>query len=261
MGDLFGIFPDIGNTFDFEDQTLYQQRYLRKGVYDTLPDSETAYEKLLAVCADDVLFRGYHELTYGKYSPDGVDKKYAENIIQQLREDLEFILQRRACMTQKESDQHQFEDAVSKTIHFHSDLLCKGENNTNFCRAVRLQIMLKEILAPWFSVKVYISLSGVIWQWVLAKPGEDFRKPRDVKVTLDSVPTFCQMGRIWLVDQKLEEMRARILHRVVLKGEQLQFARCFRRYLETGCESDMPLLAVGSRPTREVPFTEFFQNM
>lgn len=259
MGDLFGIFPDFGNASDLERQTLYKQRYLRKGIYDTLPRSATSYERALAICADDVLFCGFQEMVLQQKSSANLGG-VTDRIFRELREDLSLILQRRSWMTQVEADQHGFRNAVSQSIQFHSDRLCKGDKNADIKLAMRLQLTLQDLLKPWFSVKGYMSMGEAPWQWALALPNQSAHKSRCGHVTLHALPESFHMPRIWMTDKKVELLRERILEKCILEGEELEFARCFRRYLETGCETDMPLLASGLQRVRDVTYLEFSQN-
>lgn len=258
MEDTFGLFPDLLNTSNIEKETLLHQRYSRKGIYGNLSESATDYEKALAICADDVIFRSFQEFKYRVQGGDRAKKEIVGNTIKRMQDDLNLILGRRATMTRVEAERHGFQDAVSQTIQHYSDKLWK-DDNADFLLVFRLHNALQEILTPWFAVKPFISLGSVSWKWALAKPGSRFEKPH-VGVALDSLAAFTQMGRIWFVELKLESIRSRIIRGEDLQDDELQFARCFRRYLETALDSEMPVLAIGTRERRDVTFTEFFKT-
>jgi len=161
-------------------------------------------------------------------------------------------------MTAAEAERHQFTKIISSTIQYHSDKIWELDK-LNFRVVFRLESALRGSLAPWFTAKAFISLGDVSWRWALAKPGTPFEKPQ-APVALDSLHSFTQMSRIWSVEVKLESIRGRILRGAVLGGEELQFARCFRGFLETGLESQMPVLAIGNRKKRDHTFTEYFKT-
>jgi hypothetical protein len=255
-GDTFGIFPDFLNTSEFEKQTLMHQRYCRKGIYGNLPESSTEYEKAIAICADDVILRSFQEISYR--AEKDARQQVVKDTIFELISDLGLIMDRRGTMTSMEAVRYGFQAAVSKTIQYYSDKLWKG-NNSNFTLVFRLQTALRDALTPWFTVKPYISMGDVSWKWALAKPGTEFEKPH-ARVALESLPAFVQMGRVWFIDSKLENIRKSIICGEVLNGDELKFARCFRRYLETGLDAEMPVLAVGTRTQRDATFVKFFET-
>jgi hypothetical protein len=254
LNEAFGLFPDFLNKSDFEKEILSFQRYGRKGIYANLaPTTTTPYERFLAICADDVLFRGFQEI-----SCRITKRPQVQQTIEQMEMDLALILRRRATMTRVEANSHGFQDAVSKTIQFYSDKVW-AQDNTDFQLIIKLHDVLETVLTPWFAVKPFISLGSVSWKWALAEPGEPLQRPQCI-VPLDSLPVVIQVGRIFGVDQKVESIRSRILKGESLAGDELQLARHFREYLETGLESKMPPLAIGTRKQREVVLTEFWKK-
>ncbi|KIW89870.1 uncharacterized protein Z519_09299 [Cladophialophora bantiana CBS 173.52] len=255
--ELFGLFSDFAVRSAFEKQTLFRQRYLRKGVYDTLPASASAYHKALAICADDVVYERAIELTLKVNLKADVDIKNspAERDIENLRRDIQLITARRATMTRQESKLCGFQKAVSDIIHHYSDRICNSNTRASFMVVLALQLELRQLLSPWLLVKAFMSVGGK-WKWGLSPPGQPVQAPQPSS-GLETIPSFVEMGRIMFIDLKLETIRAQILRNETLQGDELQMALCFRRFLETGQEAQMPLMAMGLRRRRDITIVEY----
>lgn len=258
MNGLFGLFPDLLEKSSLNEETLYRSRYSRKGLYDTLRSSATEYEKALAVCADDVLLYGFLDFQFHQAAPTKSAAKI-NTLFTGFRCDLILVLQRRSTMTKQESDRCGFKEVVTKIIHHYSDQISEGERVFNFTLLVRFQLELEELLPPWFAVKGFTGPGGP-WQWVLGDMGKSIAKPPRGFESSETIPMAADMIRIMRIDQKLESLRGMILQAADLSGEELEFVRCFRRYLETGNEMEMPVLTVGTQRQRELTVTEYFNK-
>ncbi|EXJ53426.1 uncharacterized protein A1O5_13360 [Cladophialophora psammophila CBS 110553] len=255
--ELFGLFSDFAVRSAVEKQTLFRQRYLRKGVYDTLPASASDYHKALAICADDVVYERAIELTLQVNLKANVDIKNspAERDIENLRRDIQLITARRATMSRRESNLCGFQNAVSDIIHHYSDRICTPRTQASFMVILALQLELRRLLSPWLLVKAFMSVGGK-WKWGLSPPGQPVQAPQP-NSGLETIPSFVEMGRVMFIDLKLETIRAQILRNETLQGDELQMALCFRRFLETGQEAQMPLMAMGLRRRRDITIVEY----
>ncbi|KAF1994198.1 hypothetical protein P154DRAFT_582028 [Amniculicola lignicola CBS 123094] len=233
--DKIGLFPDFWSFSKLEKETLIFQKYRRKGVYDSLPGSASEYEKAIAICADDVLFKGFQELRH-RFQEGGAThtKQTVEQVIHQLSNELHVALKRRAWMKTAEAARRGFVQAISRIIQIHSDELFRLDHS-DFPLVLRLQILLGDLLALWLS---------------------PFKKPQ-APAALDFLDSFTHLGRAWMVETKIEDPRSKVLRDVSLGVDDLEFLRCFQGFLEMGLDSNMPTLAYGDRAKKEMNFVEY----
>lgn len=241
-----------------QDPTLYKQRYSRKGLYDALPQSADEYEKSLAVCADDVLFLGFQTMHLRSCLLAGKYKSMVATILAELERDLMLLSMRRRFMTKLDADRHDFKEAVTKTLAHYTGQICKDrELALDFQIIYHLKLLLKEHISPWLCFDVFIHLSKP-WVWVFAEPGQVCQKPHS---TLETLHMSMDVWRVLDLDKKLESTRLTILKGGDIERDDLEFARCFRKFLETGKEEHLPFLAVGTLRKREYTLNEYFDNV
>jgi len=240
--------------------TVYAQRYDWKGIYDTLPNSASEYEKALAVCADDTFLFSFITKKIKSYLPDNEElPKSVEfsmsEVLKNLEADLELIAERRRKMTSKEATQAGFQAAVERTTEFHAKQMSKEYwILSEMC--IRTEMIINEAISPWLNAKAFVN-PGAPCHFHIHKPQEMI--PKMPTFLIDALK-FGHSSRVVANNMFLETVREATLDGESLRSDTLAFARQFRKFLETGKPHNLPLLTMGTIREREVTYNESFNK-
>jgi hypothetical protein len=255
---LLGIWPICRTELGME--TGYYHRYCRKGLLDFLPSNASDYEKSLAVCADHVVLE-WEQNCYLKTFDLPDPWKNMSDKLDALKVTLERIIHRRCIMTETEATEQHFRAKIAKTI---SDFLklvpplstlmrtC-GDKSSHFMFMLKIEDALRAVLAPWADItlsqcatdrhlpptfQLCDAFSGEIWLGVDPNPTA-------------SASSWAQWDLACRIFDQVEVVRDMILNGDTLANEYLEFAFCFRTYLESSDESQLPDVTQGTSRTRQ----------
>jgi hypothetical protein len=246
--------------------TGYYERYRRTGLLDALPSSTSDYEKALAVCADDIIL----EWEYERYISGFPFLSQKEpTILPDLESDISQLVDVRMLMTEAQAVRFGFQEKLTNAIKHHLSRMDKvltssriwyTEPDAGLMSAARIERILQIMISPWYSVSIRVHTWTRDWYHipVLGPAGgedmeksmsrEDFVKLLLVSQSLYIVVTYNRLHRIY---ETLERCRDSILSGRRLDDEEWLFSSCFRGYLETSDERQLPLLKTGIEPKRE----------
>lgn len=253
-----GVFPDLLQPA----HSIYWQRYARKGLADCLPLDACEYDRSMAVCVDDIFAEFVVWIATHKIRGFGVLEETADDIWVNVGLSLRRILRKRQVMTKSEADAHDFKSTVIGVIREALEVVQACMQPTDIWDPTMLagvERKLDCILGAWFRVLVYHP--GLMPQSELPLPVVVLEEHRSHRteceiIEMDSVAKVMDFVACGLINEKLEEVRTMILDGRHMTDEEVNLARCFRGYLETGKDMNMPRVARGTLRGRDLTFLE-----
>jgi hypothetical protein len=241
-------------------------RYIRRGVQDTLDESVSDHLRTLARCADDILAEYHAEATLGNLQK----AEYIESgILPSLVSALQKMLSKRVHMTLQDAEDCKFDEVVYQCIKFHLDkamLMLRWQHQADIHKVLYLMYIereLSQLLAPWFDFRlraiqrgqIFIQLRSLLTQREVEKfsPGTGLTSQPVWKIHEGSV--------LITLHSFLEEIRTEILQGRLLPPETHDFIAPFMSYLTSGGNLDlMPVIKGGDMKTerRELTKLGFF---
>ena len=245
-------------------------RYLRKGVQDTLDESAPGHLRTLARCADDIFAEFQAEVVLEKLQK----AEYTESgLLPSLVSALQKMLSKRVHMTLQEAEDCKFDEVVYQCIKFYLD---KARHVLHwqhpFGRDEMLYLMyvereLSKLLAPWFDFhlratrmdQIFIQLRSLLTQ----REVEEFTPSTGLILASQPVWKIYECQVLKALASFLEETRTEMLRGRRLPPETCNFIAPFRSYLTSGGNPDlMPVIKGGDMKTerRELTGLVFFRE-
>lgn len=241
---------------------MYWQRYARKGLADHLPPDACEYDRLLAICVDDTFAEFVVQTATSNMKDPEVLGETADDIWDRMDRALRRILHKRQTMTKIQADGHDFTGAALNVIQQALEVfqVCMQPTDIwNPTLLAGLERRLDGVLGAWFRVSLYhpgLQLQSKLpLPFVVLEEHQKAQKPPEVE-GLDSVAKVAGYLASVSIDKTLEEVRTMIINREPMTNEQIEFARWFRAYLETGKDINMPRLAHGTLRDRDLTLLE-----
>jgi len=231
-----------------------------------LPPSASAYERALAICADDVLV----EIQSRHFVKGTIKDEYKNSgILDSLKSILTKVLNRRAHMTLRESARNQFDRAVYSIIKSYVTqmyvILKHPPSNDEHAYVLHVETEIAELLAPWFVFRLLETTGGRIliqlrslFTHTVYQDDPYFREHTPIAAP---VAQCFESARVIMLDRFLDLLREEILKGNTPLPEDLAFVRPFRQFLESGGDPNyMPIIRSGARNRRELTLLGVYQS-
>lgn len=248
--DLFDLIPSEPESLD---RSAYWQTYCRNGLFDALPRSATQHERALALCADDIVFLICQESKLRKI------KAPISTIVSNLEEELNPHLARRAISTQAEADHLGLQGLIQYKIDYITKSFRQGYKIELDATPIGLELCLQVLLAPWYSATTLMKRSGTTAVELVVFPfGSTYYEDHS------NIPEY----RFWIrlinlsrVEQDVDRIRSQIIAGKQVNDGDMDLAKAFRKFLESGRKEDMPYLAVGGERVRALTVPDFWETV
>jgi hypothetical protein len=221
-------------------------RYMRKGVQDTLDESASEHFRTLARCADDILAEYHAEVILERLQK----AEYIESgILPSLVSALQKMLSKRVHMTLKDAEDCKFDEVVYQCIKSYLDKarhMLRWQHHSELHQLLYLMFVereLSKLLAPWFDFhlraiqrgQIFIHLRSLLTQ----REVEEFSSGTGLTLASQPVWKIHEGAVLANLHNFLEEMRTEILQERWLAPETRDFIAPFISYLTSGGNPDL----------------------
>jgi len=270
---LIGLLPTDTSSYCCPQVHTYvgvYDRYMRRGVHDTLGKSAPDHLRTLARCADDILAEANAEMVLkGLQKPEYT----ASGILPSLVSALQKMLSKRVHTTLHDTEDCKFDEVVSRCIKFYLDKARdmfhwqQSLGHDQVLYLIYVERELSKLLAPWFDFhlratqggQILIQLRSLLTQREVSEcsPGTE------LILTSQPIWKIHECTALVALNSFLEEMRTKILQGCRLPPETCDFIAPFKSYLISGNNPDlMPIIKGGDMKTerREMTMLGFFSQ-
>lgn len=250
INDLFDLVPSEPESLD---RLAYWQTYCRNGLVDALPRSATQHERALALCADDIVFLICQERKLRK------TKAQISTILSKLEEELKSHLARRAASTQAEAHHLGLQGLIQDKIDSITKSFREGYEIELDATPIGVELCLQELLAPWYTATTLMKRgSNSTLELVVFPFGSTYYENHS------NIPEY----RFWIrfihlsrVERYVDGIRSQIIAGKQVNDGDMDLAKAFRKFLESGRKEDMPYLAVGGERVRALTVPDFWETV
>ena len=249
----------------------FYDRFLRSGLVDTIPMTASTYERDLALCADHIILEWEAE-----YMAENVlgwhcdDCKALSMKVLQLETDIEALVEQRKGLTSHEATVAGFQTTLYSTLQSFLkslkmptdvELLVALGSTTDYVSILaKAQRHLQTLLHPWLEVDFYLGTKRQ--EFILLEQDTKLRiKPcKNIHLgDLVKVNIWVMWNHTKRTFKYLNEVWDRLFEGKALSIEQSEFAHCFRKYLETGEDSKLPIINSSILVERQKSIPAFLQ--
>jgi hypothetical protein len=233
------------------ESALYE-RYQRRGILDFLPESATSYEKMLAVCADDIIVQVNHDRIISKAFEELSRKQNSLKAgLDDIASKIRLLVQHRSKMIAADANQRNFK----QTAHFLIQ---------NFIHSLKVKVSVKpevhiillqsertlnEALRPYLSCQIRAFSNGEPVLVLLPIDKDDLSVSGLIHQS-KPIHQWMEFGYVIQQDLILERIRQALALNQPLSNELKLFANIYRETLLSGHIDRLPYIRTGLLETR-----------
>lgn len=246
---LIGLLPtDNASSHHglFLNSISVYDRYIRRGISNTLDASSPEHYRTLARCADDILA----DLDAEGMLESLIIPKYRDSsILSLLLAALQSILDKRLHMTAQEAEDQNFEDVTFACINFfirkiqHMLFRPPGLNEHRYLILVEHEV--SKLLSPWYDFRIHQTRGGrliVSLKSLLSRRTMVDTSMSEHMINANPIWACYEAAVISALDEFLETVRQLVVGNLVLPHQTYHFILPFKDYLETGDATKMPVV-------------------